>query len=487
MSEDKDTKNESNSDIKKKTGFVTNRPMRYAVATAVVLVSLLILSLTFVYRVYLMTESSCFDDLAVETENAITEFESNLRSDRMTLRVLAGLMGNAGDLDSLEVSGYLSYYEINSMVTRIGVLLPENTIISSKGRRSNDDNSMDFKQISLQGEHISGSQSNRSSSNSAMIRSYVPIRKDGLCIGMLYSEASASSIAKAWLPEVYNKKGYCYIVNRKTGKVLINTSSDQITDIHDISFLQTDPDYSKESTINAILNGKKGYSVFESEAASEKLYMCFLPFSIEDWEMVVFVPESEAFSAVAPIRNGMYFLMVASALLILIYIAWLFREVRASIAEAEQRANIDVLTDLPNRNRYESYLKKLEGSKERMFCLFIDANGLHELNNSKGHFAGDQMLRFIADTLKIQFGGDHIYRIGGDEFVVFLSGKAEDEINKSLASFNDILQRNDYHAAVGICIYENGISVNELIANAEKKMYESKKQYYEQTGKTIRV
>ena len=51
-------------------------------------------------------------------------------------------------------------------------------------------------------------------------------------------------------------------------------------------------------------------------------------------------------------------------------------------------------------------------------CVYIDANGLHELNNERGHEAGDLMLRFGAESLMEQFPKGSLYRVGGDEFVV---------------------------------------------------------------------
>ncbi len=482
-----DTEMEDSNEKKKQNRFLTTRQIRYAAATAIVLLSLLGLSAAFVIRVYFMTESSCYEDLAVTTEDAITDLETKFRSDRTTLRVMAGLIGNADDIASLEVSGYLTNYDINSMITQIGMLLPGDVLVNSKGRRTKTDGEISFEAESKQGEHISRLQAAGANPANQVIRNYVPIRKDGICIGVLYSSASPSSIAKAWLPSIYNKKGSCYVVDRKTGEVLINTSSDPISNIRDIDFIQTDAAYAKDGTVSNILDGKKGYSVFSSQLASEKFYMCYLPFSIEDWEMVVFVPESAVFSAVDPIRNWMYLLIASVAVIVLLYALWLIREIRAALADAEQKANIDVLTGLPNRNRYEGYLKTLEGSRDKLICLYIDANGLHELNNSKGHFAGDQMLRFIADTLKVEFGGEHIYRIGGDEFIVFLSDKTETEVEHCLKNFNDALQRNDYHAAVGTSEYEGGMSVDHLIEHAEKAMYESKQKYYEQLGKVMRV
>ena len=480
----KKTATEDNTDKKDRT---VSRHLRFALATAVVLLSILGISAAFMTRVYLNTESACYEDLAVETEDAIAELEANIRSDRTMLRIIAGHIGSADDLDSIEVSGHLSNYDVNSLITQSGILLPENVIVSPGGRRSNAEGVLDYAQLEARGEHISASRSVGSDSNAMMLRNYVPIRHEGRCIGMLFSAARSSNVAKAWVPEIYNKEGYCYVVDRKTGDVIVNTSSDSTENINDISFRQTDPSCTKEGTVSNILGGKKGYSVFGTGNSGESIYMCYLPFEIEDWEMVAFVPESAVFQAVAPIRKELYSLIVIVIVIMAVYALWLAREIRLSIADTEQRANIDALTGLQNRNRYELYLKELETAKDNVTCLFIDANGLHDLNNSKGHFAGDQMLRFIADTLKVQFGGENIYRIGGDEFVVFSHGMTEDELNVCLDSFHEALQRNDYHAAVGTCVYGFEMSVDDLIRNAEKEMYEAKRKYYEQIGKIMRI
>ena len=97
------------------------------------------------------------------------------------------------------------------------------------------------------------------------------------------------------------------------------------------------------------------------------------------------------------------------------------------------------------------------------------------------------MLRFIADTLKVEFGGDNIYRIGGDEFVLFRAGKTEKDLEEGLERFKEALARNNYHAAVGVCTYESGLDMDKLIKSAESNMYEAKRRYYEKTGKDMRI
>ncbi|MCR5251343.1 MAG: GGDEF domain-containing protein [Lachnospiraceae bacterium] len=472
---------------KKKKVALSGSQLRYGAATFVLILVLIALSIGFILRMYFVTETRCYDELANETESAIEQLEANFRSDRMLLRIISGMISRATDMDSLEVSNYLSNYDVNSMIMKIGILFPDDQVMQVGGHKSSMKGLLDFEKEAALGEHISPVQPDSSIQNLGVIRNYIPIRTDGETVAMLYSAGSPSNIASAWMPKLYDGKAGAFVVERKSGDVLINTSDISIGNIDEIPFVQTNKDYTKKLAADDIRNGRRGYSVFRSSIGSEMLYMCYLPFDIEEWEMVVFVPESAVFAAVQPIRVGMFVLIGLVVLALMIYSIWTVHEIKLSLAETERRANIDVLTGLQNRNRYEAYLKELDVRKEKLTCLYIDANGLHDLNNSRGHYAGDQMLRFIADTLKIQFGEEHVYRIGGDEFVVFQSGRSEKAMQESLNSFNEALQRNDYHAAVGLCVYGFGMSVDQLIKNAEKEMYEAKRKYYERIGKVMRV
>ena len=111
-----------------------------------------------------------------------------------------------------------------------------------------------------------------------------------------------------------------------------------------------------------------------------------------------------------------------------------------------------------------------------------DANGLHELNNSQGHEAGDRMLQAVARQIRNTFGTQHSYRIGGDEFVVFVPEKREADVLKQCGEFDASLKRMGYHVSVGIQWEAEVSSMNVLIKAAEKKMYEEKKRYYAQAA-----
>ena len=70
----------------------------------------------------------------------------------------------------------------------------------------------------------------------------------------------------------------------------------------------------------------------------------------------------------------------------------------------EISANRDPLTGIKNRNCFRSDAEMLAAGSYRTFaCVYMDANGLHEINNHMEHAAGDQMLKDLAEVLRQVF------------------------------------------------------------------------------------
>ena len=64
-----------------------------------------------------------------------------------------------------------------------------------------------------------------------------------------------------------------------------------------------------------------------------------------------------------------------------------------------------MLTGLRNRNAYAQRLHDYASLENcEIASVYVDVNGLHEINNTKGHAAGDQMLRYVGKTMQNDFG-----------------------------------------------------------------------------------
>ena len=144
---------------------------------------------------------------------------------------------------------------------------------------------------------------------------------------------------------------------------------------------------------------------------------------------------------------------------------------------------IDSLTGLLNRNCFERTIENLDKNEYRnVACVYIDANGLHNINNRFGHEAGDNMLKAIAQALQSKFGSDKTYRIGGDEFVAFAFGDSEKQIEENIESIKNDIEKQGYSISYGVSFSEVSTNAERFIKQAERNMLDNKYSYYHKKG-----
>lgn len=146
----------------------------------------------------------------------------------------------------------------------------------------------------------------------------------------------------------------------------------------------------------------------------------------------------------------------------------------------QRQGERDTLTGLYNRNRYEIDLPRLAGEcSVGLGCVFVDANGLHELNNASGHEAGDGMLRAVAKELRVRFGAQYAYRVGGDEFIAFVTDGYEAFLTVQSRAMVSSLEDSGYYASAGTAWAAAPVGdVEELVKTAEGRMYAAKREFY---------
>lgn len=144
----------------------------------------------------------------------------------------------------------------------------------------------------------------------------------------------------------------------------------------------------------------------------------------------------------------------------------------------------DLLTGLCNRNSYEQKLETYSSMCNQVLsCVYVDVNGLHEMNNTSGHAAGDKMLQFVGKTLQKEFGERNSFRIGGDEFVVLVTEEKEEVIQAKIDRVQVLVEEKSYHVSMGYSVGNTSeTDISLLISTAEKRMYEAKHLYYQQRG-----
>lgn len=157
-----------------------------------------------------------------------------------------------------------------------------------------------------------------------------------------------------------------------------------------------------------------------------------------------------------------------------------------------QIAYRDALTGLANRASYIECVNRLErqrneaGLPKGIICLMFDLNDLKNINDVRGHRAGDRALTGAASALKRAFEqeGAYLFRLGGDEFCVLLTDSTEQAAKACLEQLKEELEAESLKAGFPICLAAgyalmdpDGTDTIETALNqADSRMYEDKRQ-----------
>lgn len=161
---------------------------------------------------------------------------------------------------------------------------------------------------------------------------------------------------------------------------------------------------------------------------------------------------------------------------------WSYRNKLESILR--NKAENDALTGLPNRYSMEKDLIEKDNEPSSLAVLLFDINFLKQTNDTYGHLAGDKLICTAANCIKKCFGtetNDNCYRIGGDEFVALLSNIDKQEVLNKIEKFNKCLTKEKISVSVGYAFDSttNVSNFQNLIAEADRKMYEQKRRIHE--------
>lgn len=148
--------------------------------------------------------------------------------------------------------------------------------------------------------------------------------------------------------------------------------------------------------------------------------------------------------------------------------------------KTETVASTDSLTGLFNRMAYKTDLLKMDERQPKDFsCIYLDVNELHVVNNKYGHATGDGMLLYIANSIREVFLSSSVYRIGGDEFLIFTEDTPKNEIEDMIKILDEKIEKMNYHVSIGLDFCSKNTDTETLVGNAEKRMYEEKAKYYQ--------
>lgn len=580
-------------------------------------------------------EQQCYDTLRKTTENLGKEIKNNTYNNQEQLEIIADVIASRGNIDSDQTKHILKSYMTRGEISHLEVLLPDNRVITCDGNYVDASGTLSYAEEVEKGEYVSTNATvDISYGDKKVLKSAVPILQKGETIGILYGITEVNSLPLYYVADSYAENASIYLIDGDSGDFIMDTWHLSLGNIADWSKHKVKGQKTSEIDTD-IKSGKSGYLVGYSERVKENMYSYYTPVGINNWSVMISIPESTVMKIARQTEHAMYGMAIITVAILVAYFVWLLAlrkkdierveymlEVEKSLFDAHKHTEnientlgtvadymkaetafftkvkngiideaycwsnkddfdinaaenkpvkvvipgfngdgtsmkfgkklynlrdcglpydyyidsyivtsvydvkkrfvgvlgvvnmdkvwknadyienvagtfslavnnissyqslremgiIDSLTGLLNRNCFEQTIENLDKNEYRnVACVYIDANGLHNINNRFGHEAGDNMLKAVAQALQSKFGSDKTYRIGGDEFVAFTFGDSEKQIEENIESIKNDIEKQGYSISYGVSFSEVSTNAEIFIKQAERNMLDNKYSYY---------
>lgn len=584
-------------------------------------------------------EQQCYDTLRKTTENLGKEIKNNTYNNQEQLEIIADVIASRGNIDSDQTKHILKSYMTRGEISHLEVLLPDNRVITCDGNYVDASGTLSYAEEVEKGEYVSTNATvDISYGDKKVLKSAVPILQKGETIGILYGITEVNSLPLYYVADSYAENASIYLIDGDSGDFIMDTWHLSLGNIADWSKHKVKGQKTSEIDTD-IKSGKSGYLVGYSERVKENMYSYYTPVGINNWSVMLSIPESTVMKIARQTEHAMYGMAIITVAILVAYFVWLLAlrkkdierveymlEVEKSLFDAHKHTEnientlgtvadymkaetafftkvkngiidevycwsnkddfdinaaenrpvkvvipgfngdgtsmkfgkklynlrdcglpydyyidsyivtsvydvkkrfvgvlgvvnmdkvwknadyienvagtfslavnnissyqslremgiIDSLTGLLNRNCFERTIENLDKNEYRnVACVYIDANGLHNINNRFGHEAGDNMLKAVAQALQSKFGSDKTYRIGGDEFVAFTFGDSEKQIEENIESIKNDIEKQGYSISYGVSFSEVSTNAERFIKQAERNMLDNKYSYYHKKG-----
>ena len=308
--------------------------------------------------------------------------------------------------------------------------------------------------------------------NGIYMISYVkPLYIDDTLIGVLGIDIDYDMICKEVSDISLYKSGYAILMDDE-GNILYSGDHNPVI---------------SSDTIREITSEDEDY-VYSSYIQKQQLNIT-ISHKINNGEFLVLtVPDEEIYNA----RNQMVFTIILIAIAISTIVILILTGMINKIINS---SHTDRLTGALNRNAYlektESIENSIHSGKKVCFAILVfDINGLKTINDTVGHAQGDRLIMNAYNTIKDKFPRYDIYRIGGDEFVVFiekrtaaiaekLTSEFRTEMSVKIKNYNSL--SDEAIISCGYALYnpKTDASCEDTFNRADKNMYNDKSSFYD--------
>lgn len=456
---------------------------RYRSIVVVALATILVLAATVFtcvrYAGKAMSRYSC-DVLAAYTRQLARDYYETIRADQTALQAMAELLSYQESGDTEAALRIMTSFDLGkTFLDALELMTPDNRMLDQNGEWFDLDDDSIFEAEAAKGAYVSDRVTSFRDPELLIGCDVVPVVRNGEIAAMLYGIVPLAEKSKKIDVDYYDGHAYMMLVDGSTGDVLLDTWHDTLGNLSDLSGHKMLKGYSYELALQNMRAGVGGDMRLVSSGAGEVMYLHYEPVGVNNWSVILSVSEEKALAGTRSSMRALYWMAAVVGVTLIGCMIFIAACLLSDRRRMYRMTMTDQGTGLLNRRAYQKFLSdRVQQQFALAACVYLDANGLHEINNKYGHDAGDKMLCAVADCLRAQFQYSRIFRVGGDEFVVFPADADRARCEAKLQKVADAIAEHDYTMSYGVVCHRDVTGLDTLVREVDEKMLENKRAYY---------
>ena len=309
----------------------------------VALICVIVIVFVFAYfRISTLTEQRCLNRMEEGANTVITEIQQKVIRDSRLLNSIAAILSSSENFDLDALSESITTFAPLLETMQIRILLPDNTVIEANGRVIDGASQLSFSELAPLGEHVSNRMLSLEQDNEPVLRHYIPVVKNGKTVAILYGLTMVNDLPEIMnVNNIYNSNSSAFIIDTANGDFIMDTFHKEPGNLYDFSSRLIRDGGNWEEHFENMTKLEKGYVVFYSPDAEEWFYMYYAPAGINQWEIAVAVPESNAFANLYATRRLFYIMGIVIGIVLIIYYVWVCKNARETLSKTVEKAVLE--------------------------------------------------------------------------------------------------------------------------------------------------
>lgn len=248
-----------------------------------VILILLMVAASFVITGWISREEEerSFTRLRQEAGQVAGRIEEMTETDRAQLEEIATVVARYGDFMDAQMWDLLDSYVAPGMISRLELLLPDDTLLATGGRREETGGQISFAEEAAQGEHISAREKDFKEDGGYVVRHYVPVIRNGETVAMISGVVELADLPNTIGMEPYEGQAALYLIEGETGDFRMDTWHGETGgNIWALGERKMAPGYDHETLKEGLTEGRTAYVVFSSAREIQNLFRVFLAFEV---------------------------------------------------------------------------------------------------------------------------------------------------------------------------------------------------------------